>query len=367
MSYSNWIHKTITGFILLFLIACGDSQRSEEEIIRPVRFEKVVYSNAITQRTFTGVTKPAIESNLSFKVSGNIEKISVRVGQQVNKGDLIANLDETDYRLQLGEANAAMSNALVQEQNSLSNYERVSNLYENGNVSVMEYERAKAAWESAKAQRESADKRVEQAGKQLSYTKLFAPINGIIGAKEAEENENVMTGNTIVQINANDLMEVLVGIPSGYISQIYEGEEVSVSFSALPGKSYTGFISEVSYVTGTGSTTYPVTIRLKETIDALRPGMAANVTLSMSARNENEDPVLIIPTTAVAEFNNQTYVFILQPADSSFGVIEKRVVRLGKLNTDGFTVLEGLNEQELVVTAGISNLYDGMKVKLIEK
>ena len=135
----------------IFLCSCAGKKDTTAEILRPVRYEKVIMYGGDQTRTFSGVSKAGIETNLSFKVGGTINQLNVKVGDQIGAGQLIAVLDDTDYRLQLDQTEAAYIQADVQMQNGKSAYDRISKLYETGSVSVNDYEQAKAAYESARA------------------------------------------------------------------------------------------------------------------------------------------------------------------------------------------------------------------------
>ncbi len=360
----NFFYRIFTVLITVTLFSCSGGKSEKKEIIRPVRYEKVFRSGANRHRTITGVSKAGVETNLSFKVSGNIEDIPVKIGQVVKKGALIASLDDTDYQLQLDEALVSMNNAEIQEQTAKSSYERISALYENGNVSLSEYEQSKTQFESARAMNCSAQKRVEQFEKQISYTRLYAPMNGIIGAKNVEKNENVQAGTLIVQLNSGDELNVIIGIPDIYISQILPGQKVIVDFPSISDKKFKGEISEVSYIIDERSSTYPVTIIIAETSTELRPGMAANVSINLTG-DTSTDEYLIVPSSAVAEEFNKNYVFVAVPDDEGTATVRKIIIETGRLNSEGFEVISGLEEDDMVITAGLSKLTDGMKVKLI--
>ena len=113
----------------------------------------------------------------------------------------------------------------------------------------------------------------------------------------------------------------------------------------------------------TFATTFPVTVRLERTVEGLRPGMAAEVAFRFESTDRRER--VIVPLVAVGEDRNGRFVFVVQRVDSITGVVLRRPVTVGELTTDeGFEILEGLVDGELVVTAGISRIADSMRVSL---
>jgi len=315
-------------------------------------------------RTFSGVSKAGVETNLSFKVGGTINRLNVKVGDQIRAGQLIAVLDATDYNLQLDQTKAAYTQAEVQMQNARSTYDRISKLYETGSVSINDYEQAKAAYESANAGVSSVRKQVQLAEQRVKYTRLRAPIAGRIANLNAEINENVMAGFTIITLSSGSDIEVTVGIPESFIAMVEEGGSVDVLFSSMAEVTFKGTISEVSYIVGSSSTTYPVTIKLENPSEDIRPGMTANVTINLSSEDERE--TILVPTVAVGEEDDENFVYVVRMIQGDTAMVHKRIVTVGDLTGNGFEISEGLEDGEMVVTAGISKLTDSLRVRVIE-
>ncbi len=357
--------RLLPAFVLLLLVfSCADKKQSNQEMIRPVRYQEVVNLARGQNRTISGVTKSGIESKLSFKVSGTIESVNVKVGQQIKNGKLIASIDQSDYELQYEQSRAVEKSAKAQRDLAKSSYYRIETLYENGNVSLNEYEQAKASYESAKEQVKQIDKQTDQLRKQISYTKLYAPMDGIVGQVLVERNENVASGQTIIEFNSGSDLEVIVGMPESFISRIAVNEKVDIVFPSLYEKTFHGIITEVSYVAGYQSSTYPVTVKISDSDENMRPGMTADVTFSFSI--EGLKNALFVPIVAVASEDDGNYVFVLEKLSGDTAVVRKQKIEVGKITDNGFEVLNGLIEGQMVVTAGISKLSDGLKVKLLD-
>jgi len=351
----------ILSFLLCF---CSGEKKKTVEILRPVRYEKVIMYGGEQTRTFSGVSKSGLETNLSFRVGGTIRQLNVKVGDQIHSGQLIAVLDATDYNLQLDQTKAALTQSEVQMQNAKSTYDRISKLYETGSVSVNDYEQAKTAYESIKAGANSARKQVQLAQQRVNYTRLRAPISGRVATLNAERNENIMPGISILTLTSESDIEVTVGMPESFIAMVKEGGPVAVSFTSMPGESYEGVISEVSYTVGSESTTYPVTIKLKNPSENIRPGMTVSVTFTLTS--ESKEETILVPSVAVGEENEQNFVYVLEVLNGDTATVHKRIVSIGELTGIGFEIIEGLEDGEMVVTAGISKLTEGLTVKLLQ-
>ena len=349
---------------LILFVACSKNTEPPAEILRPVRYQKVFMTGGERERMFSGISQAGLESRLSFKVSGTIQRIPVNVGDRVNIGQLIAELDDSDYQLQVEQAEASLASATAMERNTGSNYKRVQQLWENRNASRNDLDAARAANESAAAQVRALQKQLELAKSQLSYTKLNAPVAGAIASVDVEVNENVGIGRTIVELSSGAQMEVRVSIPEILIFQIRTGQQVIVKFDALPGQDYSARITEVS-VTATGSaTTFPVIARLDRAVATLRPGMAAEVIFKFSSQEKSER--IVVPSFSVGDDRQGKFVFVVEPGEEpGQGVVTRKAVVIGDFREEGIEILDGLIDGSLVVTAGISKLVDGQKVKFL--
>lgn len=345
-------------------VGCSGESEVVQPSIRPVKYAEIRPASAIQSQRFAGTAKAAIEAKLSFRTGGLIEAIGVKVGDQVEAGQRIATLDNRDAVLAHQQAKAALENARVQRANAQSRLIRVRQLYQANNVSLAEYEQAKNSFASATSSYESAQKSLDLQERQLGYNEIYAPVAGIVTAVHNEVNEVIQAGAPLVELSAGENIEMEVGVPEGYIAQIQTGEPVRVRFSALPGLDFAAQVREISYALD-ASSTYPVIVQLDAPSPSIRPGMAGEVEFRFGTRGLS-DP-LVVPVKAVGESTEGPFVFVIDGVDKSIGTVHRRPIRIGKLLADGFVVEEGLAERELVATAGLRSLLNGMKVRLLEK
>jgi membrane fusion protein, multidrug efflux system len=348
----------------LLLAGCGGKEE-KEEAIRPVFYQEVGKSLTQNVRSFSGVTQSATEAKLSFKVGGLIEKVTIDMGDTVKRGAVIARLDATDYRINYNKAEASLKNAEAQLAASKSAFLRVENLYVNNNVSLSEYEKAKTQFESAEAMVKTALSQLNAAQNQLDYTVLRAPFDGVVSSVIASENEMTGTGNPVVVFAALNNLEVKTAVPENIIAQISRGQDATVRFSAFPEKTFMGIVTEVSPGIPNASA-YPVIVRLAESSSRLFPGMTGTVELPLNGDSLSQNRMMIA-TDAVGHDQTGDFVFVaVKSNESDIYVAEKRKVMLGELQADGYEIVSGLDKNEVVITAGLSFLYDGRKVKLLD-
>jgi RND family efflux transporter MFP subunit len=352
----------LASVITLLLPSCSGKPAEEAPVYRPVRAEQVYASGGSRTRMFSGVARAGVESKLSFKVGGTVQRKAVKVGQAVRRGQLIAELDPEDYRLRLEDAEAALARARAEERNASAGYERVRGLYESRNASRQDLDAARAAYESAAAAVESGLRKHELAKRQLEYTRLTAPIAGSVASVEVEVNENVMAGQTIALLTSKSDLEVEVAIPGVLITDVREGETVKVKFDALSGQELAATVTEVGVAATGMGTTFPVTVRLDNPDSPVRSGMAAEVFFDFVS--ETTASSYLVPSVAVGEDATGRFVFVVEPGpDDGLATVHRRPVTIGTITNEGIEISHGLEDGEFVVTAGVTKIVDGQIVK----
>ena len=363
-------------------------------MIRPIKFAKIKKFSGEETHLFSGVTKAENEINLSFKVAGTLSSVNVKLGDRVREGQLIATIDPVDYDIKtkqavsqkegsLANVQSARSNAKAAETqliNAQATYDRVVGLYESNSIALSEYEQAKAGLDAAQAQYDAANSQVEAATTQVSsaeqqvlaadnqvnYTRLVSPLDGIITSLQVESNEVVNTGMPIAVVSSLGRPEVEVGIPEVFINKIRKGQKVKITLPSSPLKDYQGMVDQVAYATG-NSPTYPVIVKIDNSAELVRPGMAANVIFLFNKKElDTLTTKKIVPIEALGKDAQGNFVFVLNPKTEGVYTIEKKMIVVGKLLSEGFELKNGLAEGELVATAGLKSLMNGTEVRLLK-
>lgn len=358
--------KTISRFVLSValttaLTACGKEPVAPAPELRPVRYQTVSMGTLGDTRTFVGVARAGTEADLSFRVPGTVESVDVALGEKVVDGQVLARLDAVDYELQVQEAEAGLALAGAAVRKAEADYDRSRALYENNNASRSELDAARAGAESARSQVDAATKRLELARQQLGYTVLRAPVDGAIALKDLEVNENVEAGTAVFMLTSGSLAEVEFAVPEIMISELEEGMPVIVRLDAFPGREFKAKITEVGVAVTGSSATFEAVARLQEATPKVRSGMAAEVVTE--SRTTPGRGALTVPWVAVGEDRGGRFVFVVEPQGDGIGVIRRRSVTLGEVGKE-IEIIEGLDEGELLVTAGTRRLIDGMQVKV---
>lgn len=357
----------IVSLIILLFARCGNKNNDAGVVVRPVKYARVERSGGLQERTYSGTTQSASKTNLSFRASGLIVTQNAKVGQKVKKGTLLARLDQKDVKLAYEQAEADVQNAKAQYEAASSALDRTRQLYETNNASLNDYEMAKSNYANAESSYEISRKRLDLQASQISYTEIIAPMDGIISAVNSNINEVVSPGSPIIVMSRegdND-MEVLVGLPERYINEINGGEQVKIKISSIE-EDFTGVISEVGYSSSSTAGTYPIVVSMNLLNNStLRPDMPAEVTFAFGSKEESVS--LTVPVKAVASGPDGNYVYTLEKAEKNTFVAKKTPMQLGVITENSYQVKSGVKEGDYVAVAGLSSLYDGRMVKLLEE
>lgn len=345
--------------VLVLVAGCEQNDAPVGQSLRSVRYLVVAGDAGGRDRSLSGTSKSTQESRLSFKVAGTVTSVPAQIGQQLKKGDLIAQLDAANFVLQVEQRQASLVEAQAGERNANSNYERTKGLYANDNASLNELDSARANAESAKAQVRAAAKELEIARLNESYTRLYASASCSIASINIEISENVAAGQQIAIISCGNEFEITLNVPESMISGIDQFTPVSISFSAISGVRFSGAVTEVS--TAGSSAAFPVVVKLNEKHPSMRSGLAAEVTFQFVTPSLVS--TYLLPVAAIIKDPAGTFVFIAEPAEEvGEAIIRRNAVTLGELTQSGMEVLAGLVPGDRVVTAGVSVIRDGQRV-----
>lgn len=348
---------------LILLSACDKQEEVVELPLRTVKHQTISFSTGKLVKTFSGVTKAELEANLSFRVSGRVEKIPVSVGDRLERGQLVAQLDSKDYAVLYEQAKAELAAAKASLRSAESEYNRTIGLYEKRNASKSQLDTARATAESAKAQVKANNQQVEAARLQLSYARLYSPQECVVSSKPVKENENVSSGQVVVSVNCGKKVEVIVDVPESYIDSVKENQQVNVALTAIDDSNFSGRVTEISSGSSDQASAFPVTIVLDGDHESLRAGLAAEVEFTQG--NGNEENYFILPVNAVAHDEQGDFAFVLEAGEKEQQrIVRKKYIEVKEIVQQGVRVTSGLNSGDDIVTAGITVIRDGMTVKV---
>lgn len=350
-SFAGYSRILFISLLIFSLSSCKDRvENVATPPVKPVKLQQVQAGEEQLSMALPGRVRAARRLELSFKVSGPLEKLPIDEGQVIKKGDLIAQILPRDFQTAINEAKA---HSLEAEQQ----YQRYKELYSKRQVSKADFDRYRAARDVARAQ-------LEDAQNALKDTSLVAPFDGVIAKRYVENFEKVKEKQPIAFLQLIDKLEILIDVPELMMAQFRQsaGIEVTAEFDAVPGKTYPLTVKEFSTDADPATQTYQVVLTMDQPQEAnILPGMTSKVT-AISSEEYEAGILILVPAIAVLnDADNNSFVWLF---DKESTTVTKTPVTIGELaGSKNVIITEGLKGGEEIVIAGVSKLQDGMKVR----
>lgn len=337
--------------VIFFLISChadpgkkgmDGSDRSQSAGI-PVVVSTVSTTSENKTLTLSGAAEAETSADIGFMVSGKVSNVFVKEGQKVKRGQLLASMVSTDYKLATDIANANLAKARDE-------YQRLTLMYNRGSLTASDYQTIKSKLAEAEARQQLAEKNVRD-------TRLYSPITGEVARRSVDPGEIVSQGMPVFSIVSISPVNIKASVPESEIWQIRRGQEAKVSVAALD-SSFSGTITQLGAVADPTSRAYTVKISVPNRSQLIKPGMIADVKVS----SRNKSNLIVVPGEAVLHDADQTtYVYVV---DSARKMTFKRKVTTGNVFNNTIEISSGLKAGEVVVIGGQQKLEDGSFVQI---
>jgi RND family efflux transporter MFP subunit len=344
------IVSVITLSLAILVSACNPT--AETGVVprdQPVKVVGVSTNQAEPLRTFPGRVAAADSSNVASKVAGQITQINVQPGDEINMGDVLLELDQTDYQLNLDQAQANFNLAKV-------SYERQKSSYDKGITTQANFDSAKANYDLARVS-------LTLAQNQLADTKIRAQFNGLVVRVNPKVNDFIGVGQPLMYLQSNKDLDVKFQVPSDIVARIdrdIDKQVVKVIFDALPTESFAATVKEFSADSDRSTRSFDVTLTLPlppgDRVNLL-PGMDATVLIDLS--QIDGATVLTVPSHTVFKQGGKNYVWRLNNKQ-----VQKTEVELGNLLDENIEIKSGVSAGDMIVAAGIHKLTDGQIVSV---
>lgn len=362
----------LLGLMALILAGCGegdDRTGAIEPVVRGLKSCLVDDSEQTTVRRYPSVLQPASTTGLSFEISGRLKQVTLKVGQQVSEGEVIAEIDPTSLEIQVENAKAAVRQAEVALRNAEEDYRRKTQLLATGVVTKAQVDESETDLEGARAQDIQSRKQLENAEEDLSKTILRAPFDGTISKVDVDSYTNVTAGSAVATIYSDTDFESSFTVSFDVVNRIAVGKPAIVRLADDPSIVLTAHVSELGSRADTVSA-FPVVITLDDTNPLLKAGMAVEIVLEFAVPKGigYTVPLTVLPMQGrldVPDRPSEPADVTIFVYDEATGTVKSRPVMIGGLRENQLIVVEGLAPGERVACAGVAYLRDGMKVKLL--
>lgn len=336
------------------LTLSNNKKRSEEEtrIVAQsndsisVNVSTVAYRNIETDFLVNGIFEPEQELNFPSETAGKVVRVLVEEGSRVHVGQTLAVIRSDQQSIDLSAAEAAYQNALTDNQ-------RFENALKTGGVTQQQVDMSRLQLKNAKAQ-------LDQARIRVGDTNVKATINGIVNQRFIEPGSFVSPGTPMFEIVNVSNLKLRVDVDESQIVNYKVGDPIKVKASVYPEKEFDGKITFIA-PKASASLNFPVDVQVDNSSNDLRAGMYGTAIFSTNEETAST-PILTVERKAfVGGLNNQE-IFVVED-----GKVKLKKVRIGRNFGEFIEILDGLNENEVVVTTGHINLNDGATVKIMNE
>ena len=358
------------------LLACSPKQPQREKAPLRVTTETLSAAHATTAKTYVGVVEEAQATAVSFTGMGTVRRVYVSEGQNVGRGQLIAELDDTQARNLLATAQATAAQA----EDALQRY---SLLHERGSLT-------EAQWVEIQSKVTQARSQLAVAKKNLADCRLTAPVSGIIGKKNVNAGETAMPSQAVVTILDINSVKVRFSVPETEVRQIAPNTASQVTVDAL-GQTFAGGRIEKGVQADALTHTYDLRVRVNNSSRALLPGMVAKVEIGVAPSQprgtapsqpprggatissgipavtqvpprgdlEGAEGAFTLPLTAVQRrADGSLFVWTIDKNSTA----HRTPVEIGSTLGNRIEILSGLSAGQLIVVEGYQKLSEGTKV-----
>jgi membrane fusion protein, multidrug efflux system len=298
-----------------------------------------LYASVEASGTVAGINEALIIS----EAQGLVQEVDVRLGQKIRKGEVLARLDDTIYRLSMEQARSAWENARM-------DLEAITALNQRGNASRTDLVRAQSSERGARAA-------YEQAGKLLDDRTITSPVDGEVAwIDESLALANYLNpGTPLARIVDNSGFRVDLRLGERQIGLLDAGARATVSVAAAGTQEFPGEVSAVAAGSDPATASYRVVVLFTPSEGtSLKSGMTARVSVETSLESE----VLLVPSGALLREGERNLVYVDED-----GIARQREILLGRRLGGRAEVLEGLEEGDIVVLSGTTRLSEGAALK----
>ena len=333
--------KQILALCLCFLVASCGGRKSNEQQTQLVKIDTVRAASQLTERQYPGKVKAAQDVNLAFRVSGTLLRIAVEDGAKVRQGDLLAELDPTDYRVQLDATEA-------EYRQIKGDAERVMALYADSSTSASNYDKAVYGLKQITA-------KYQHHKDQLAYTRLYAPFNGYVQKHLFEAHETVGAGMPVISMIGGGEPEVEINLPAAEYIHRNQFSSYHCTFQLYPGERYPLHLISIT-PKANANQLYTMRLLLDTKGKPLpAPGMSTMVTILST---EDDSQQLTVASTALFVEGSQSYLYRYNAAEGKIHRVKATPLR--PLSNGQMVIrCEALKAGDCIVTSGVHRLQEG--------
>ena len=359
------MRKSIIAIAFIFL-GLNTLNAEEKPQLPPLPVETFKIENKIstTTKTYPSLIKTFEEVEVMARVKGILVEKYFNEGEFVKKGTLLYKIEQDTYLANLNVAKASVKTAQANYKKAQKDYERANSLIKTKSISTQQYDEYTYLFENASSQLESAKASLQQTQIQFDYTKIYAPIDGIVGIKKRD------IGNLVGSNDSDSLLVTITNTNPVYAEFALLKDDVTRYLSQIKTKSAkvnlvtsintyeNGIVDFISSKIDSNTDTLLLRAKFENKNNEILIGEFAKIEVS----NLDLGKVYIIPENAILKTSQGTFVYVI--TDS---IAKLKPVQTGILVKEGITIESGLNENDVIVISNMAKLRPDTKIQILNK
>jgi membrane fusion protein, multidrug efflux system len=318
-----------------------DAKAAAEAAI-PVEVAAPLRGEMLAMYSGTATLEAEADAEVIAKVGGEVRRLLVEEGDRVKAGQVLAQLDDRQLRLQAAQTRAALAKAE-------RDFNRQVELHDKGLVSAGAFEGLKYDLDNQRA----AD---DLARLNLSYSEIRAPFSGVVSMRHVKMGQEIAIGAKLFRVTDPTPLKASVFIPERELARLKPGQSATIAVDALAGRAFPAIVKLVSPTVDAATATFKVTLEVDDPQGDLKPGMFSRVGIVFERRSDT----LTIPRVALIDTDGSANVFVV-----TAGKAEQRPVKTGLSHAGKVEITEGLQGGEQIVVVGQNGLKDGNPVRVV--
>ncbi len=344
MKKMNFFKMLLVSAVIVSAAACKNESKEisaevamEKETAVPVKVKQCFNREVEQIESFTATVEANTTNNISPKMALRITNIYAEVGDRVNKGQKLAQMEDLN-----------LNQARLQMQNDSLEFERTDNLYKVGGVS-------KSVWDARKLAYSISSSNYKNL---LENTLLVSPINGIVTARNYDKGDMYAMGAPLFVVEEIRPVKLIINASEKLFTSIKKGMNVDVRLDVYGDETFKGVVSLVYPTINPQTRTFPVEVKIQNAGEKVRPGMFARVTFAYGVAEH-----VVVPDMAVVKLSGSGDRFVYVVED---GKVVFKKVELGRRFDTEYEIISGLNSGDQVVVEGHSRLTNGAAVEIVK-
>ncbi|PWL17157.1 efflux RND transporter periplasmic adaptor subunit [Falsochrobactrum shanghaiense] len=343
--------------VMGLVLPCIPAQSDSLNIV-PVTVMESKFGDYQPKLTLSGFIAARSLVNVAFRVNGQVVERMVEVGQHVEKGELLARLDDLEQRANIRVAQASQDAARAQLKEAEANFRRQRTLLEQGFTTRSQYDQAEQVFRTAQSMLVNAQSQLGNARDELSYTELHAPVSGVVTARNIETGQVVQAAQTAFSIAEDGARDAIFDMQETLVNHARSGMGVTLALLSDESVTADGRIREISPVVDAQTGTVRVKVAIAETPERMALGATVTGTVHMDLNK-----VIIVPWSAMTSDAGRTAVWRVTKDTHVATLVPVRVLAY---ENERVIIGAGLGEGELIVTHGAQLLRTGEQTEIVQ-